>query len=129
MANNEDNLKGHGFDERTAEEQREIARAGGIASGEARRRKRTLKEIAEMLADEHITMRQPDGTTKDMTYDVALIQTMYRNAITKGDTQAAKFLANILGEEQLAAQQVSLTLEVNPDLAKLMKEDENNNSV
>jgi phage terminase large subunit len=108
MANNEDNLKGHGFDERTAEEQREIARAGGIASGEARRRKRTLKEIAEMLADEHIAMPQPDGTTKDMTYDVALIQTMYRNAITKGDTQAAKFLANLLGEEQLAAQQVTI---------------------
>lgn len=108
MANNEDNLKGHGFDERTAEEQREIARAGGIASGEARRRKRTLKEIAEMLADEHIAMPQPDGTTKDMTYDVALIHTMYRNAITKGDTQAAKFLANLLGEEQLAAQQVTI---------------------
>ena len=78
------------------------------ASGEARRRKRTLKEIAEILADEHIAMPQPDGTTKDMTYDVALIQTMYRNAITKGDTQAAKFIANLLGEEQLAAQQVTI---------------------
>ena len=127
---NDDNLK-KGIDTqfRTGEQQVETARKGGIASGEARRRKRTLKEIAEMLADEHIAMPQPDGTTKDMTYDVALIQTMYRNAITKGDTQAAKFIANILGEEQLAAQQVSLTLEVNPELAKLMKEDENNNSV
>lgn len=93
---------------RTGEEQAETARAGGIASGEARRRKRTLKEIAEILADEHIAMPQPDGTTKDMTYDVALIQTMYRNAITKGDTQAAKFIANLLGEEQLAAQQVTI---------------------
>jgi hypothetical protein len=127
MANNPENIIPNS--ERTPEERREIARAGGIASGEARRRKRTLKEIAEMLADEHIAMPQPDGTIKDMTYDVALIQTMYRNAITKGDTQAAKFLANILGEEQLAAQQVSLTLEVNPELAKLMKEDENNNSI
>ena len=106
---NDDNLK-KGIDTqfRTGEQQVETARAGGIASGEARRRKRTLKEIAEMLADEHIAMPQPDGTTKDMTYDVALIQTMYRNAITKGDTQAAKFLANLLGEEQLAAQQVTI---------------------
>lgn len=103
-----DNLIGHGFDERSADEARESGRKGGIASGEARRRKRTLKEIAEMLADEHIAMPQPDGTTKDMTYDVALIQTMYRNAITKGDTQAAKFIANLFGEEQLAAQQVTI---------------------
>lgn len=106
MSNNPENIIPNS--ERTPEERRDIARAGGIASGEARRRKRTLKEIAEMLADEHIAMPQPGGTTKDMTYDVALIQTMYRNAITKGDTQAAKFIANLLGEEQLAAQQVTI---------------------
>ena len=108
MEQSENLKKGEATQFRTGEEQAETARAGGIASGEARRRKRTLKEIAEMLADEHIAMRQPDGTTKDMTYDVALIQTMYRNAITKGDTQAAKFIANLLGEEQLAAQQVTI---------------------
>lgn len=108
MANNEDNLKGHGFDELTAEKQREIARAGGIASGEARRRKRTLKEIAEMLADEHIAIPQPDGSKETLSYDVALVKRQYLKAITKGDTQAAKFLANLLGEEQLAAQQVTI---------------------
>ena len=108
MEQSENLKKGIDTQFRTGEQQVETARNGGIASGEARRRKRTLKEIAEILADKHIAMPQPDGTTKDMTYDVALIQTMYRNAITKGDTQAAKFLANLLGEEQLAAQQVTI---------------------
>lgn len=37
------------FNERTEEEQREIARQGGVASGEARRRKRTLKKELEIL--------------------------------------------------------------------------------
>ena len=97
-----------------------MGRKGGIASGESKRQKRTLKEIAQMLADEKIQMPQPDGTTKELTYDVALIQTMYRNAITKGDTQAAKFLANLLGEEQLAAQQV-IVYNVNKDTADGMQ--------
>lgn len=37
--------------DRTTEEQREIARKGGIASGEARRRKRTLKEELLLLLE------------------------------------------------------------------------------
>lgn len=36
-----ENIKGYGFDKRTASEQREIAVMGGKASGEVRRRKRT----------------------------------------------------------------------------------------
>ena len=41
---NDDNLKGHGFHERTESEQREIARKGGIASGEARRERKLIRE-------------------------------------------------------------------------------------
>lgn len=35
--------------ERTKEEQREIARKGGIASGKARRRKKLIREQLELL--------------------------------------------------------------------------------
>ena len=38
----------YNFKNRTAEEQREIAKAGGIASGEARRKKKTLAQIGTM---------------------------------------------------------------------------------
>ena len=44
MANNS-NIEGKGFDSRTTEEQREIARQGGIASGEARRKKKLLSDL------------------------------------------------------------------------------------
>ena len=39
------------FNERTEEEQREIRRQGGIASGESRRRRKTLKEELELLLE------------------------------------------------------------------------------
>jgi general stress protein YciG len=48
---NDDNIKGYGFDERTAEEQREIARKGGKASGAARRRKADLRRMAQDILD------------------------------------------------------------------------------
>ena len=44
-----ENIVQYQFDKRTAEEQREIARQGGIASGEARREKATMKKTLEML--------------------------------------------------------------------------------
>ena len=34
-----DNIKDYGFDKRTAEERRELAKKAGIASGEAKRKK------------------------------------------------------------------------------------------
>jgi len=47
--------------ERTKEEQRKIARMGGIASGEARRAKRDMRERMKMMLEE-----KPKG--KDYTY-------------------------------------------------------------
>lgn len=96
MANGKDNLVS--LADRTTEEQREIARAGGIASGEARRRNRTWRQIAEILAERKINMPLPGGGTEEMMYDMALIQSMYQKAITKGDTKAAEFIAKLLGE-------------------------------
>lgn len=48
MANYE-NIKGYGFDKRTAREQREIAVMGGKASGKARRRKADFRKTLNML--------------------------------------------------------------------------------
>ena len=49
---NEQNLKGHGFHERTATEQREIARQGGIRSGEVRRENKLIKDrILERMGE------------------------------------------------------------------------------
>ena len=119
MAGGNDNLIP--MNERTKDEQREIATAGGKASGEARRRKRTLRQIAEMLADETLPVPQPDGTTKTLTYDVAMIQRQYQKAITEGDTQAAKFLINLLGEENVLQQTINV-YNVHTEKAKKMQD-------
>jgi hypothetical protein len=84
--------------ERTPEERKAIARAGGIASGEARRRKRAWRECAEIIGEWDIAMPLPGGVTKEMTYNMAAILKQYQKAITKGDTNAAKFIAKLLGE-------------------------------
>ena len=54
LANEENLKKGAPFRFRTGEQQVETARRGGIASGEARRRKKTMKETAKMLLDMEI---------------------------------------------------------------------------
>ena len=74
MAN--DNLKGYGFHERTAEEQQEIARKGGIASGETRRWKNAIKKIItdqnseQMMEELLVTYKKTgaDGKVKILTY-------------------------------------------------------------
>lgn len=49
---NEENLKkGEPYRFRTGEQQVETARKGGIASGEARRRKKAMRDTAKMLLD------------------------------------------------------------------------------
>ena len=119
MAGGNDNLIP--MNKRTKDEQREIARKGGIASGESRRRWRTLRQIAEMLADETLPVPQPDGTTKTLTYDVAMIQRQYQKAIAEGDTQAAKFLTNLLGNENVLQQTINV-YNVKEETAKKMQD-------
>lgn len=48
----QDQIEQYRFDNRTPEEQRKIARQGGIRSGEVRREKATMKKTLEMLLDE-----------------------------------------------------------------------------
>lgn len=76
----------------------ERGRAGGIKSAENRQRRKTLRAIAQTLADEAIIISKPDGSHVSVTYDIALVATQYRKAITEGDTHAARFIAELLGE-------------------------------
>ena len=86
--------------ELTESEQRELARKGGIASGAARRRKRDMREWAEVLGQTLMTMKTPDGkevAEGDMAAAVVLKQ--YQKAINKSDTAAAAFLMRLRGED------------------------------
>lgn len=91
------------LNERTKEEQRRIATAGGKASGIARAKKRTMREIAEMVA----TMEVKDpkmlaalhaaGFQDPISNDDAAFFGLVRKA-QSGDPAAMKLLAEMRGQ-------------------------------
>lgn len=94
MANNE-NLKPNS--ERTPEEREELARKAGIASGAARRAKRSLRDAFEALRHTEIEITMPDKSRKIVEMDEAAALAMYQQAL-KGNVHALTFIATILGE-------------------------------
>ena len=102
---NDGNLKPYG--ELTEAEQRELTRKGGIASGAARRRKRDMREWAEILGQTLMTMKTPDGqTVADGDMAAAVVLKQYQKAINKSDTAAAAFLMRLRGEDVQKVEQV-----------------------
>lgn len=90
--------------ERTPEERREIARAGGIASGVARRRKRSLKQAADLYLSLPVTDRRVwnkiarDGVEpEDIDNQMAMIVGLTEAAV-QGDARCAKVLVDLLGD-------------------------------
>ena len=102
---NDGNLKPYG--ELTEAEQRELTRKGGIASGAARRRKRDMREWAEILGQTLMTMKTPDGKeVADGDMAAAVVLKQYQKAINKSDTAAAAFLMRLRGEDVQKVEQV-----------------------
>ena len=99
---NEENLKPI----QSTEEARERGRAGGIASGAARRRKRSLKEAADLYLSLPVSDRRrwnkiarrgvdPEDADNQMAMVIGLA-----DAATAGDARAAKVLVDLLGEAE-----------------------------
>lgn len=101
MADKSDNLVP--LNERTKTEQRRIATAGGKASGVARRQKRTMREVAEMVAT--MELKDPKmlaalhaaGFKDPITNEDAAFFGLLRKAQT-GDPSALKLLAEMRGQ-------------------------------
>ena len=77
--------------QRTKEEQRHIATMGGIASGEARRAKKTMREVLEVLLE-----------TVDKDSDKTNIEVMMASAVRKamnGDLKAMEFVRDTSGQK------------------------------
>lgn len=75
--------------DRTTEEVREIAKKGGIASGEARRNKKAMREMLEMCLE----MENKKGLTYRQLATMGLI-----NGAIKGNAQNYKVILETLGE-------------------------------
>lgn len=106
------------FTERTEEEQREIARMGGIASGKARKEKATMKKTLEMLLDE----KNKAGTTYRDLSTLGLI----KGAID-GKAENYKVILQLLGElenENNETPSVNINIVDNSNLEGVLYEDD-----
>lgn len=93
------------FDKRTESEQREIAQKGGKASGIARRRKRSLREAADLYLSLPVTdgrkagkLRRRQIDSEDIDNQMLMIVGLVE-AATEGDARAAKVILEMLGDD------------------------------
>ena len=93
------------MDQRSQKEARELGREGGRASGEARRRKKSLREAAELYLSLPVSDKRAwnklarDGVDpEDVDNQMAIIAGLTIKAV-KGDAKAAKLLFDLLGEQ------------------------------
>lgn len=94
------------FDERTEEEQREIRSSGGRASGVSRRRKKSLREAADLYLSLPVANTRAwnkisaEGVDPDdIDNQMAMIIGLTQKAI-KGDAKAAKIIVDLIGPER-----------------------------
>ena len=97
-----DNLK----PARSTEEARERGKKGGIASGEARRRKKTMREALEMLLfdtklnEQTKQMLKAEGidNTDDFNHQMVITRSLIAKA-ESGDVQAYNAICAMIGEK------------------------------
>lgn len=86
---------------RTKEEVRENARKGGIASGKARRRKKTMREIAKTMGSLGVSSPRMAAALEEMGVDnsneYAVVYSLYKKAIS-GNVRAIELLLKLVGQ-------------------------------
>ena len=101
MAKRNDNLIP--FNKRTENEQRKITKAGGIASGIARRKKSTIKSLLKDWADSPISNAQLKKQAESFGLDTdegkaVLTAAILKNAL-KGNSKYMEYALKLLGED------------------------------
>ena len=115
MARNEFNYK-------TPEERRELGRKGGIASGEAKRAKKAMRERLEILLE--LPMKDGRGVDietiknfaalkgKNITVQDAMMIAQIQKAL-KGDTSAAAFVRDTAGQNPTTKIEADVDMDLN----------------
>ena len=103
---------------RSTEEARERGRNGGRASGEARRRKKSLREAAELYLSLPVSDKRAwnklakDGVApEDVDNQMAIIAGLSIKA-AKGDAKAAKVLFGLIGDQSKTEDEVKVVIDV-----------------
>lgn len=100
--------------ERTKEEQREIARQGGIASGKARREKADLRHALEMLLEK----KYKDKNGNTMTGTEAISAKLFEQAM-KGNIRAFETLRDTVGQKPVDKVEMKTDVNIEESTARL----------
>lgn len=99
--------------DRTSEELREMTRKGGIASGVARRRKKTMREALEFLmyesklTEQYKQMLKEQGVKpEDMNHQMMITRSLIAKA-ESGDVQAYNAICAMIGEKPAEKMELS----------------------
>lgn len=103
-----DNIKDKGFDTRTIDERRQLAKKAGKASGKARREKKAMRENLQTilamtlksgkLADIDTVKNFASLNGKNITVQDAILIKQTQKAMM-GDTRAAEFVRDLSGNK------------------------------
>lgn len=115
--------------DRTKEEQREIARKGGIASQKAQAEKREQKKTIAQALQLILNAKIPDAMAKKMQAQTGISELDYRTAlaysvistgIKKGDANALRVIADYIGEKP--ADNLNINADENSKFADILKQ-------
>ena len=102
------------FANMTPEQRQENGRKGGIASGEAKRKKKAMRERLEILLE--LPMRGGKGADlqaiKNFTVQDAMMIAQIQKAL-KGDTNAAAFVRDTAGENPSVKVEADVDMDLN----------------
>lgn len=105
-------------------------RKGGLASAEARRKKKTFREIISAIGNLEVTdpklLKQLELVginveEQEITYSFLVNFAQFQKAIKEKDTRAAEYLRDTLGEKPTVKQQVDADFEDLTPLGDLLK--------
>ena len=111
---NEQNLKSNS--ERTPKERKDLARKAGKKSGEARRAKKTMREMLEMLLEKQI--ENPDEKGKKQTTLEAISVSLIQKALL-GNVKAFEVLRDTIGQKPVEKVEVNNSELVKQGLNKI----------
>ena len=115
--------------DRTTEEQRAIARKGGIASQKAQAEKREQKKTIANALQLILNAKIPDAMAKKMQSQTGISELDYRTAlaysvistgIKKGDANALRVVADYIGEKP--ADNLNINADENSKFADILKQ-------
>lgn len=91
----------------SVEQAREMGRKGGQKSAEARRKKKTMRELTKSIMETTVSTKQENVRAtlammgleeNDMTYQAAVVVRLMQKAMVEGDTQAIRLIGELTGE-------------------------------